>query len=75
MPAAVGAGIPSLSRIVSWDTTHLAQAATDWVGTAEHWEDTFTRVHRGTLSPGGTTWEGAAADAAQERSLADLVKA
>lgn len=42
--------------------------------TAEHWEDTFTGVHRGTLSPGGTTWEGAAADAAQGRSFADLVK-
>lgn len=63
MPAAVGAGIPSLSQILSWDTTHLSQAAADWVSTGEHWEDTFTRVHRGTLSPGGTVWEGAAAEA------------
>lgn len=74
MPAAVGAGIPSLSQILTWDTIHLSQAATDWVSTAERWEVTFTRVHRGTLSPGGTTWEGEAADAAQDRSFADLVK-
>lgn len=74
MPAAAGSGIPSLSEILFWDTQHLYQAATDWTGTARHWEDTFTRVHRGTLSPGGTTWDGAAAEAAQERTFSDLVK-
>jgi hypothetical protein len=31
-------------------------------------------VHRGTLAPGGTAWEGQAADAAQERTFGDLVK-
>ncbi|CAA0091652.1 Uncharacterised protein [Mycolicibacterium vanbaalenii] len=73
MPAAGGAGAPSLSQILDWDTEHLYGAATDWESTAEHWEDTFTSVHRGTLAPGGTVWEGAAADAAQERSFGDLV--
>lgn len=74
MPAFVGEGVPTLSRILGWDTRHLYQAATDWARTAELWEETFTRVHRGTLSPGGTTWEGTAAEAAQDLSFADLVK-
>jgi hypothetical protein len=72
MPAAGGAGAPSLSQILDWDTNHLYQAVTDWSSTAEHWEEAFDSVHRGMLAPGGTVWEGEAADAAQER--ADLVK-
>jgi hypothetical protein len=67
-------GAPSLSQILGWDTEHLYRAATDWVSTAEHWENSFTSVYRGTLSPGGTVWEGVAAEAAQERTFADLVK-
>ncbi|WP_445168398.1 amidase domain-containing protein [Mycolicibacterium sp. Dal123E01] len=74
MPAVADTGIPSLSQILAWGTKHLSQAAADWEVTAEHWESTFTNVHNGTLSPGGTTWSGVAADAAQERALADLVK-
>ncbi len=31
-------------------------------------------IHRGSLNPGGTVWEGEAAEAAQERTFADLVK-
>ena len=30
MPAAGGAGAPSLSQILDWDTNHLYQAVTDW---------------------------------------------
>ena len=41
---------------------------------ATAWEDTFTAVHRGSLNPGGTEWEGEAAEAAQQRTFADLVK-
>lgn len=74
MPGVSSAGVPALSQTLGWDTEHLYRAATDWVSTAEHWEDTFESLHRGMLSPGGTVWEGAAADAAQERSFADLVK-
>jgi hypothetical protein len=74
MPAVGGAGVPSLSQILGWDTEHLYRAASDWVRTAEHWEDAFDSVHRGMLAPGGTAWEGAAADAAQERTFGDLVK-
>ncbi|WP_139043340.1 hypothetical protein [Mycobacterium lentiflavum] len=67
-------GVPSLSEIQAWDVAHLAGAATDWKATAEHWESSFTSIHRVTVSPGGTVWEGVAAEAAQERALADLVK-
>jgi hypothetical protein len=74
MPGTGGGGLPSLSHILSWDTAHLYLAATDWTSTAEHWEESFTSMQRGTLSPGGTTWEGTAADAAQDRAFADLVK-
>jgi len=74
MPAVTGTALPSLSQIFGWDTEHLSRAATDWTDTAEHWEDAFDTVHRGMLAPGGTTWEGAASDAAQERAFGDLVK-
>ena len=75
MPADVSAGVPSLSQVLGWDTKHLYRAATDWTNTAERWEETVTNVHRGTLAPGGTAWEGDAADAAQDRSFSDLVTA
>ncbi|MGY4710673.1 WXG100 family type VII secretion target [Mycolicibacterium sp. CBM1] len=74
MPAAIGGALPSLSQIMGWDTEHLTRASADWSATAEHWEDTFESVHRGMLAPGSTVWEGEAADAAQERAFADLVK-
>lgn len=74
MPADVSAGIPSLSQILGWDTTHLHRAATDWTSAAQRWEQTFTDVHRGTLAPGGAAWEGSSADAAQQRTFSDLVK-
>ena len=73
MPAAVSAGVPRLAQILGWDTKHLNHAATDWANTAERWEETFTTVHRGTLAPGGTAWQGDAADTAQDRSFDDLV--
>jgi hypothetical protein len=74
MPATIGVALPSLSQISGWDTEHLSRAATDWSSAAERWEDAFDSVHRGMLAPGGAAWEGAAADAAQERAFGDLVK-
>jgi hypothetical protein len=65
---------PTRSQIEGWDTEHLENAARSWKATAEEWEDTFTAVHRGSLNPGGTEWEGEAAEAAQQRTFADLVK-
>jgi hypothetical protein len=63
-----------LSQVQAWDVTHLEAASKDWTATAEHWESSFTSIHRVSVSPGGTVWEGAAAEAAQERAFADLVK-
>ncbi len=34
----------------------------------------FTALHRGTFAPGGTEWEGRAAEAAQDRTASDLAK-
>lgn len=73
MPAIGGMAMPSLSQILAWDVEHLASASADWDATARHWEDIFDGIHRGMLAPGGTAWEGDAADAAQERSFGDLV--
>jgi hypothetical protein len=67
-------GAPTLSAIEGWDTEHLESAARAWNATAQHWEDTFDAVHRGSLNPGGTVWEGEGAVAAQHRTFADLVK-
>lgn len=61
------------SDIEAWSTEHLDTAATHWTSTAQAWEEHFTTIHNGMLRPGGTTWEGAGADAAAERSWADLV--
>ena len=74
MAGVVGVGAPSLSEIQAWDVTHLANAARDWTATAQHWETSFTSIHRASVSLGGTVWDGIAAEAAQERAFADLVK-
>ena len=74
MPGVGGTAVPSLSHIVNWDVAHLELAASDWTNTATQWEEHFDALHRGTMSPGGTIWEGKAADAAQDGTFADLVQ-
>lgn len=66
--------MPSLSELQAWDTTHLQNAARDWTATAQLWEASFSSIHQAVLTPGGTVWEGAAAEAAQQSTLADLVQ-
>lgn len=73
MPAATS-GALTRSDIEAWDTTHLDAAAAHWRSTAARWEGHYETIHTGMLRPGGTAWEGTAADAAAERSWADLVK-
>lgn len=63
--------LPGLSQINAWDTAHLGAAAASWTTTAETWEDAFTTVYRQAPFPGGTTWEGDAADAAVLRVGSD----
>lgn len=74
MPGVSAAGTPSRSQIENWDVGHLESAATHWSTTAEQWEGHFSGIHQGMIRPGGTTWEGTAADAAQDRAWSDVVK-
>jgi hypothetical protein len=67
--------LPSLSQIEEWDTAHLQAAASYWTTTAQTWEDAFTAVYRQAPSPGGTPWEGEAADAAVLRVGSDRLTA
>ena len=62
---------PTLSQVRNWDTEHLTAAADHWTKTATVWEDRFTRYATHVNNPGGTPWEGAAADAAQQRAHSD----
>ncbi len=73
MPATPG-GALTRSDVEAWVTTHLEAAATHWTSAAGRWEGHFETIHTGMLRPGGTSWEGPAADAAAERSWGDLVK-
>ncbi|CAJ1579842.1 hypothetical protein [[Mycobacterium] wendilense] len=72
--AGTGAVLPSLSQILHWETGHLTSAAQHWASIAEGWEDNFSIAHRGARNPGGTGWEGAAAEATQQRALSDLYR-
>lgn len=73
--AAVAAVAPTLSQIHAWRTGHLETAAAQWTQTADTWEDAFTKIHRETPYPGGTPWEGEAAEAAVLRTGIDRVVA
>ncbi|OHU52353.1 hypothetical protein BKG82_19010 [Mycobacteroides chelonae] len=68
-----GADALTRSQIEAWDVEHLDAAATYWSSTATQWEEHFTAIHEGTRRPGGTVWEGPAADAAADRTFGDLV--
>lgn len=74
MPSVGAAGVPGLSTIQGWDTEHLRSVSRSWSDTATLWENSFDAVHQGALRPGGTVWEGQAADAAAAQTFADLVK-
>jgi hypothetical protein len=71
---AVTVDVPNRSQIQAWSTGHLEAAASHWTETADMWEHAFASIHRESLSPGGTAWEGVAAETAQERTFADVVK-
>src|SRR3954470_12094786 len=69
MPAS--AMVPTLWQVHAWDTEHLTEAAAHWSGTATVWGDAFTHLSAQMPSPGGSPWEGEAAEAAQHRAYAD----
>ena len=64
-------GIPTLSEVRRWGTAHLTDAADHWTMTATVWEDQFTELVTRVATPGGTRWEGQAAEAAQHRAHSD----
>lgn len=64
-------GSPTRSQIENWSTSHLVEAATEWRLAATGSESTFDEHRQNIASPGGTTWEGDAKDAALDRVTAD----
>lgn len=71
-PAAAPAPLPTRSEIEEWDTSYLNIAASAWRQTATASEDAFGQHRQNISSPGGTTWEGDARDAALDRVTKDL---
>ena len=71
--AALGGAVPTLSQVRTWSTEHLTQAADYWTHTAVMWDDHFTDLAHQISAPGGTGWEGDAADAAYRRAHTDRV--
>jgi hypothetical protein len=69
------AGVPSLSQIQAWDTQHLEAAATHWDARAQVWMESYDAVRREVPAPGGTVWEGVAADAIVARVGSDRARA
>jgi hypothetical protein len=66
-----GAMVPTLWQVHVWDTEHLAEAAAHWSGTATVWGDAFANLSAHMPCPGGSPWEGEAAEAAQHRTYTD----
>ena len=66
--------LPTLCHIRSWETDHLRQAATEWLNTADAWEDSFDTIARQMAAPGGKPWAGDAAEAAQSTASRDRLK-
>ena len=66
--------LPTVTQIAQWDVRHLTDAAAHWTRTADLWDETFHEVWQATLNPGGTIWDGTAADAAQDLTWRDLVR-
>jgi hypothetical protein len=64
--------LPTRSEIEAWSTTELATAAASWRTAATESEDAFDQHRQNIASPGGTTWEGDAKDAALDRVTNDI---
>lgn len=71
-PAAAPAPLPTSTQIESWDTSYLGTAAAAWRTAATASEGAFDQHRRNIDSPGGTTREGAAKDAALDRVTSDV---
>jgi hypothetical protein len=63
--------VPTLSQVQMWDTEHLTEAATKWTDSAAVWGDAFAHMSAQMPCPGGSPWEGEAAEAAQRQAHTD----
>lgn len=64
-------GPPSRSGVEAWDSSELDASATRWRTLAGVLESAFEQHRQNILTPGGTSWEGDAKDAAVNRVTAD----
>lgn len=71
-PAVAAAPLPTKPEIESWETSHLSEAAISWRTAATASEGAFDQHRQNIASPGGTTWEGDAKDAALDRVTKDV---
>lgn len=75
MSAAPSGRFTTRSEIEDYDTSHFADAATRWRTAAAQSDEVFAQHRLNIATPGGTTWEGDAKDAALDRVTADVAVA
>ncbi|MFV8051478.1 MULTISPECIES: Tox-REase-5 domain-containing protein [Mycobacteriaceae] len=75
MSAAPSGRFTTRSEIEDLTTSDFADAAARWRTAADQSDEVFDRHRQNIASPGGTTWEGDAKDAALDRAIADGVVA
>jgi hypothetical protein len=63
--------LPTLTQIQIWRAEHLDAAADEWTRRADAWETAYSTVLQEVSQPGGTPWDGAAAQAAAQRVAGD----
>ena len=63
--------LPTLAQIQTWRAEPLDAAAALWTERAQAWEAAYDAVLREVSQPGGSAWDGAAAEAAAQRVRGD----
>lgn len=71
MTRADSVALPTLTQIQTWRAEHLDAAADEWMQRADAWEKACSAVVQEVSQPGGTPWDGAAAEAAAQRVTGD----
>ena len=67
-PFDVSGGLPPLSELLAWSTSHLTDGAAQMEATADRWENLYTDMWTDIR---GVGWRGVAADAAKTRVTSD----
>lgn len=71
MTAPDSVALPTVSQIETWRAEHLDAAADEWTQRAYAWEWAYSAVVQEVSEPGGTPWDGVAAEAAAQRVTGD----